>query len=99
MRIGVRQKVVILSAVSGADAALDSFRWLQADDDVFVATHEGEYAGFIAIAPAAGYFAHGSRGERLGRFRTRALAQDAVQHARRRSRPNLRAKARKMVRR
>ena len=87
-----------MSAVSDIDAAHHSLRWLQADDDVYVATPEGEYAGFIAGAPAAGYFAHGARGERLGRFRTRALAQDAVQHARKKTRPTLRAKARKMVR-
>ncbi|TXK04109.1 hypothetical protein FVP60_10105 [Microbacterium mitrae] len=88
-----------MSVLSGVEAVPFDLRWLQADDDVFVATHEGEYAGFIAVAPAAGYFAHGARGERLGKYRTRALAQDAVQHARAKTRPILRAKARKMVRR
>ena len=88
-----------MSVLSGVEAVPFDLRWLQADDDVFVATHEGEYAGFIAVAPAAGYFAHGARGERLGKYRTRALAQDAVQHARAKTRPTLRAKARKMVRR
>jgi cold shock CspA family protein len=51
--------------------------WRQADDDVFVATLAGEYAGFIAVEPD-GYQAHSARGDALGRYDSRELASAAV---------------------
>ena len=51
--------------------------WRQADDDVFVATSAGEYAGFVGVTPR-GYEAHGARGEHLGLHPTRDLANRAV---------------------
>lgn len=51
--------------------------WRRADDDVFVATSAGEYAGFIAVAPQ-GFEAHSARGELLGHFDTRECAEAAV---------------------
>jgi cold shock CspA family protein len=51
--------------------------WRPADDDVFVATSAGEYAGFIGITPL-GHEAHSARGEFLGLHPTRDLARSAV---------------------
>ena len=59
---------------SSARPALD---WRQADDDVFVATSAGEYAGFVGITPL-GFEAHGAHGESLGVHDTRELAHTAV---------------------
>lgn len=54
-----------------------SLAWRQADDDVFVATHADEYAGFID-ATAHGHRAHGPRGEDLGLHATPDHARAAV---------------------
>jgi cold shock CspA family protein len=54
-----------------------ALEWRPADDDVFVATSAGEYAGFVAVTPA-GYEAHSARGEDLGLHATRDLASAAV---------------------
>jgi cold shock CspA family protein len=51
--------------------------WRQADDDVYVATSSGEYAGFIDTA-LDGIHAHGSRGEHLGVHADLARARQAV---------------------
>jgi cold shock CspA family protein len=51
--------------------------WRQADDDVFVATSAGEYAGFVGVTPL-GFEAHTARGEDLGVHSTRELAYSAV---------------------
>jgi cold shock CspA family protein len=51
--------------------------WRPADDDVFVATAAGEYAGFVAVTPL-GYEAHSARGENLGVQVTRDLARASV---------------------
>lgn len=51
--------------------------WREADDDVFVATSAGEYAGFIGITPL-GYEAHSARGEYLGMHASRDIARAAV---------------------
>ena len=55
-----------------------SLDWRQADDDVFVATTAGEYAGFVAITPH-GFAAFGARGENLGHHETRTVAHLAVE--------------------
>jgi len=51
--------------------------WRPADDDVFVATSAGEYAGFVGLTPR-GYEAHSARGEDLGVHATRELASAVV---------------------
>jgi cold shock CspA family protein len=51
--------------------------WRQADDDVYVATHAGEYAGFTDATPH-GVRAHGPRGEDLGIHATADHARAAV---------------------
>jgi cold shock CspA family protein len=51
--------------------------WRQADDDVFVATSSGEYAGFVCLT-ALGFEGHSARGEELGVHTTRDLARAAV---------------------
>lgn len=51
--------------------------WRQADDDVHVATAQGEYAGFTD-AGAGGVRAHGAQAEDLGVHPTQALARQAV---------------------
>lgn len=46
-------------------SAAPSLSWLQADDDLFVATRNGEYAGFVSrIGPL--FEAHSGRGDHLG---------------------------------
>ena len=52
--------------------------WRQADDDVFVATRAGEYAGFIDTT-TRGFRAYGSRGEDLGVSATSDIARAAVE--------------------
>ncbi len=53
------------------------FVWRQADHDVFVATVDAEYAGFIDGSPS-GVRAHGRYGEDLGTHATVDLARAAV---------------------
>ena len=52
--------------------------WRQADDDVFVATVAGEYAGFVAVTPR-GFEAHSADGADLGDHVSRDLASAAVE--------------------
>ena len=52
--------------------------WRQADDDVYVATSAGEYAGFIGVLPH-GYEAHSAQGALLGLHDTRDAAGAAVE--------------------
>ncbi len=51
--------------------------WRQADDDVFVATHAGEYAGFVDVT-LRGIHAHSALGEDLGAYDTHDAARAAV---------------------
>lgn len=48
--------------------------WKQADDDVYVATRDGEYAGFVELDTGA-HVVHDSRGTELGSFETLADAR------------------------
>lgn len=52
--------------------------WRRADDDVFVATVAGEYAGFVAVTPR-GFEAHSAHGAHLGDHVSRDLASAAVE--------------------
>lgn len=54
-----------------------TLEWRQADDDVFVATSHGEYAGFVSTTPR-GFRANGARGEDLGVHSCTDLARIAV---------------------
>jgi cold shock CspA family protein len=69
--------LTLVSSPSSATAFPTTLDWRQADDDVFVATGGGEYAGFVAITPL-GFEAHSARGELLGIFEVRELAHAAV---------------------
>ncbi len=64
--------------LSSASATRQALGWQQADDDVFVATVAGEYAGFVAIT-SRGFEAHSAHGAHLGDHRTRDLASTAVE--------------------
>ncbi len=56
-----------------------SLTWLQADDDLFVATRRGEYAGFISRAGDC-YEAHSGRGDLLGARLSAEEAASALEH-------------------
>lgn len=66
-----------MTLVSPPFTARHALDWRQADDGVFVATSNGEYAGFAAATPF-GFEAHSARGEVLGIVETRELAHAAV---------------------
>lgn len=67
-------KAHVLSSLTFSAPAL---AWQQADDGVFVATLNGEYAGFVA-ANADGYDAHTGRGLDLGAHATAGGAASAL---------------------
>gem|GEM_PF-82293 len=74
----VRPPKALLTLVTPTSATTpSSLDWRQADDDVFVATSTGEYAGVVFVTPT-GFDAHSARGERLGVHETRAAAAHAV---------------------
>lgn len=52
--------------------------WKQADDDVHVATRDGEYAGFVEL-DADGHVVHDNHGAELGSFETLADARHALE--------------------
>jgi hypothetical protein len=68
--------------MSPSPADPSAISWQAAGDDVFVATADGEYAGFTA-GTAHGTEAHGPRGEQLGVYPSTGLARAAVGTARR----------------
>ena len=70
-------KVLLTSVTIPTSASRQPLDWRPADDDVFVATSAGEYAGFVSTA-TQGFEAHSARGEDLGVHRTRDLARAAV---------------------
>ena len=51
--------------------------WKQAADDVFVATREGEFAGFVTIDPHA-HVLHDRHSRRVGSYPTLAAARAAL---------------------
>lgn len=51
--------------------------WKQADEDVYVATVDDEFAGYIAVSDS-GHALHSAHAEPLGVFRSRRDAQDAL---------------------
>jgi len=54
--------------------------WKQADDDVYVATRDGEFAGFVENDGSA-HVVHDSRGADLGSFDTLDDARRALEGA------------------
>lgn len=54
-----------------------TLEWRQADDDIFVATLAGEYAGFVDVS-ATGIHAHSALGDDLGVYDTHEAARAAV---------------------
>lgn len=66
-----------MPAHDGASLDVSSLDWRRADNDVFVATSAGEYAGFVSVT-SDGAEAHSARGVDLGVHETPALARAAV---------------------
>lgn len=63
--------------------------WKQADDNVHVATRDGEFAGFVESHGAA-FVVHDSRGSDLGTFPTLADARCALDGSPRRTTRSIR---------
>lgn len=57
--------------------AAPALLWKQADEDVYVATVDDEFAGYIAVSDS-GYALHSAHAEPLGVYRSRRDAQDAL---------------------
>lgn len=82
VRRGVRphRRKIMTSLSPAPESALD---WRQADDDVYVATAGGEYAGFVVSTPR-GFEAHSAVAADLGVHASAADARSAVAAAVRR---------------
>lgn len=63
--------------LSSLSLAAPDLTWRQADDDLFVATLDGEYAGFVGRT-SGGFEAHSGRGGHLGTHRHSAEAAAAL---------------------
>ncbi|QMU97021.1 hypothetical protein FVO59_07140 [Microbacterium esteraromaticum] len=75
-----------------ADTEPVELAWRQADDDVFVATSRGEFAGFVTVDDTA-HVVHDSHSRRIGSYPSLAAARQALVDATRppsRSRERLR---------
>lgn len=64
--------------------------WRQADEDVFVATNAGEFAGFVTVDRSA-HVVHDSHSLRIGSYPTLAAARQALVDA---TRPSSRRRER-----
>ncbi|MDT0156083.1 hypothetical protein Q9R19_00415 [Microbacterium sp. ARD32] len=62
---------------STPDPTASDFSWRQADDDVFVATSGGEYAGFVTFEHDV-HVVHDSHSRRIGSYPTLAAARQAL---------------------
>ncbi|UNK70552.1 hypothetical protein [Microbacterium sp. H1-D42] len=51
--------------------------WQQADDDVFVATSQGEFAGFVTVDNST-HVVHDRHSRRIGSYPTLAAARQAL---------------------
>lgn len=79
---------------TSADAtriAASDLAWKQADHDVFVATREGEFAGFVTVDVQA-HIVHDRHNRHIGSYPTLAAARQALADA---SRPPARARRRR----
>ncbi len=72
----------------------EPLNWKQADDDVHVATRDGEFAGFVEFDGTA-HVVHDNHGSDLGSFPTLADARSALEDARRPLRLTLRRRIRR----
>ncbi|MFB7843073.1 hypothetical protein [Microbacterium sp. NPDC056052] len=52
--------------------------WKQADHDVYVATRDGEYAGFVAV-DGASHVLHDRHSRRLGSYPSLSAARSALE--------------------
>ncbi|WP_295012960.1 hypothetical protein [uncultured Microbacterium sp.] len=52
--------------------------WRQADHDVFVATRDGEYAGFVAV-DGASHTLHDRHSRRIGSYPSLSAARSALE--------------------
>ncbi|GAA4486447.1 hypothetical protein [Microbacterium panaciterrae] len=54
--------------------------WRQADHDVYVATHDGEYAGFVTVEGAS-HVLHDRHSRRIGSYPSLSAARGALEGA------------------
>ncbi|MGB3731010.1 hypothetical protein [Microbacterium sp.] len=71
-----------ISARTGApespiDPPTPDLAWRQADRDVFVATNDGEFAGFVTVEHDA-HVTHDNHSRRIGSYPTLAAARQAL---------------------
>lgn len=59
------------------DSTDASLSWKQAADDVYVATRDGEFAGFISV-DAQEHVVHNRHSRRIGSYATMAAARAAL---------------------
>ncbi|WP_309128873.1 hypothetical protein [Microbacterium sp.] len=76
---------------ASSPVAASDLAWKQADHDVFVATREGEFAGFVTVDVQA-HIVHDRHNRRIGSYSTLAAARQALADA---SRPAARARRRR----
>lgn len=57
--------------------ATPELAWQQADEDVFVATNAGEFAGFVTVDRNA-HIVHDNHSRRIGTYSTLAAARQAL---------------------
>lgn len=72
--------------------------WKQADDNVHVATRDGEFAGFVESHGAA-YIVHDNHGSELGTFASLPEARRALDGSPRRTNRSVRQTLRRHLRR
>lgn len=70
--VTVTDPAVITEPTAPADLA-----WRQADHDVYVATHQGEFAGFVTV-DRSNHVVHDSHSRRIGAYTTLAAARQAL---------------------
>lgn len=71
---------IIINTLITPDLAMPVIRWRQAADDVYVATINEEFAGFISVT-AAGYELRGPHADELGTHASKDAAQQALSAA------------------
>ncbi|MDQ4215484.1 hypothetical protein [Microbacterium capsulatum] len=59
---------------------MNNLTWRQADHDVFVATRDGEYAGFVAVDGTT-HVLHDRHSRRLGSYPSLSAARTALESA------------------
>jgi len=60
-----------------SEPVADEFAWRQADENVFVATNAGEYAGFVTVEQDT-HIVHDNHSRRVGSYSSLAAARQAL---------------------